>query len=424
VSNVTLSRGKRLLASAICSCVVVGASVSTATAAPRIAEASSGGSITVWTYFNPTGANGQIAQAALLKQWAKLFEQASPGSTVNYVYIPFAQLDQKLIAAAAAHTGPDAMILNGGSTAADALGGAIADSTAFFQKTGLLKAYPPGVIHSVGGKAYSIQPYTNLLGMMYNSDILNKLHLTVPKTYSEMMADMKVAKAAGYWGMVIPGSPDGEGEFSSHPWLTNAGVTLGRPTMASLVAGLTYPATWVADGYISKEDSTLNNDTAYVNWLQGKTLFSQSGNWNIHATPAKFKWGTFPIPVGPQGKIYLGGEALAVGAFSSNVSLAQAYVAAALSKQGSLDTLGVGSIPSRIDLSTNPEITSNALLKPYASEIVNNGGNYPDPSIKPADVSQEYTDVGQAWSAVVAGGSPQKAAATLLPQLKSISAGS
>jgi multiple sugar transport system substrate-binding protein len=398
--------------------------VSTAMAAPRQPDASSGGQITVWTYFNPTGANGQISQAKLLKEWAKLFEQASPGSTVNYVYVPFDQLDGKLIAAAAAHTGPDAMILNGGSTSADALGGALGNSTAFFQKTGLLKAYPSGVIHSVNGKDYSIQPYTNLLGMMYNANILNKLHLTVPKTYSQMMADMKVAKAAGYWGMVVPGSPDGEGEFSSHPWLTNAGVTLGQPTMASLVAGFSYAATWVADGYISKEDSTLNNDTAYENWLQGKTLFSQSGNWNTGeaVTQAKFKWGTFPIPIGPKGKIYLGGEALAVGAFTTKLSLAQAYVGAALSKQGSLDTLGVGSIPSRFDLASNPAIASNPVLKPYAFEIANNGGNYPDPSIKPADVSQEYTDVGQAWSSVIAGGTPQKAAATLLPELKSISA--
>jgi ABC-type glycerol-3-phosphate transport system substrate-binding protein len=359
-----------------------------------------------------------------LKEWTALFQKNSPGSTVTYVYVPFDQLDGKLIAAATAHTGPDAIILNGGSTVADALAGAVGDSTAFFQKDGLLKAYPAGVIHSVNGKAYSIQPYTNLLGMMYNANILNKLHLAVPKTYGQMMADMKVAKAAGYWGMVIPGSPDGEGEFSSHPWLTNAGVTLGDPTMGSLMAGLSYPATWVTDGYISKEDSTLNNDTAYQSWLQGKTLFSQSGNWNTGeaTTQAKFKWGTFPIPVGPRGRIYLGGEALAVGAFTANLALSQAYVAAALSRQGSLDTLGVGSIPSRFDLATNPLISSNPVLKPYASEVAHNGGNYPDPTIKPADVSQEYTDVGQAWSSVIAGGSAQKAAATLLPQLKSISA--
>jgi multiple sugar transport system substrate-binding protein len=404
----------------LCSCLVLGASVSTAAAAPKKAEGSSGGAITVWTYFNPTGANGEVAQANLLKAWAKLFEQSSPGSTVNYVYIPFDQLDGKLIAAAAAHTGPDAMILNGGSTAADALGGALANSTAFLQKKGLLSAYPSGVVHSVNGKVYSIQPYTNLLGMMYNANILDKLHLPVPTSYNQMMSDMKAAKAAGYWGMVIPGSPDGEGEFSSHPWLTNAGFNLGHPSMAQLVAGLNYPAQWVADGYISKADSTLNNDTAYSNWLQGKTLFSQSGNWNlgVAATQAKFKWGVFPIPLGPLGKIYLGGEALAVGAFTTNTSLAQAYVAAALSKQGSLDTLAVGSIPSRLDLATNPSIASNAELKPYATEIRTNGGNYPDPGIKPASVDEQWTLVGQAWSSVIAGGSPQKAASTLLPQLK------
>jgi ABC-type glycerol-3-phosphate transport system substrate-binding protein len=380
----------------------------------------------MWGYFNPTGANGEIAQANLLKMWVKLFQQASPGSTVNYSYIPFNQMDGKLIAAASAHTGPDVVLLNGGSTAADALGGAVADSTAFFQKTGLLKAYPAGVVHSVSGKAYSIQPYVNLLGMFYNGTILNKLHLSVPTTYSQFVADMKTAKAAGYWGMVIPGSPDGEGEFSSHPWLTNAGFDFAHPTMPSLVAGLSYPAQWVAAGYISKEDSTLNNDTSYQNWLQGKTLFCQSGNWNTGAakTQAKFKWGAFPIPLGPSGKIYLGGEALALGAFAKNVSLAQTYITAALSSQGSLDTLSVGSIPSRLDVASNPQIASNPIIKPYATEVRTNGGDYPDPGIKPADVDQEYTIVGQAWSSVIAGGSAQAAAATLLPQFKKLVANS
>lgn len=376
----------------------------------------------MWGYFNPTGANGEVAQANLLKMWTKLFQKASPGSTVNYTYIPFANFDGKLVAAAAAHTGPDVLLLNGGSTAADALGGAVADSTKFFKSSGLLKAYPSGVVHSVGAKDYSIQPYVNLLGMMYNADILHKLHLTVPKTYKQFVADMKAAKAAGYYGLVVPGSPDGEGEFSSHPWLTNAGFDFAHPTMKALVAGLSYPAQWVAAGYISKQDSTLNNDTAYQNWLQGKTLFSQSGNWNlgVAATQTKFKWGAFPIPLGPSGKIYLGGEALAIGAFSKNPTLAETYVRAALSRQGDLDTLTVGSIPSRLDLASNPKIASNALIKPYAAEVRTNGGDYPDPRVKPADVDQEYTIVGQAWSSVIAGGSPQKAAATLLPQFKKI----
>jgi multiple sugar transport system substrate-binding protein len=408
------------MVSVVCSCVALGASTSAATAS-AVREAASG-TITMWGYFNPTGANGEVAQANLLKMWTKLFQKASPGSTVSYTYIPFANMDQKLVAAAAAHTGPDVILLNGGSTAADALGGALGDSTAFFKSSGLLKAYPSGVVHSVGSKVYSIQPYVNLLGMMYNANILKKLHLSVPKSYAQFVADMKAAKAAGYWGLVIPGSPDGEGEFSSHPWLTNAGVNFAHPTMSSLVAGLTYPARWVAAGYVSKQDSTLNNDTAYQNWLEGDTLFSQSGNWNIGVaeTQAKFKWGTFPIPLKAAGKIYLGGEALAVGAFSKNTSLADTYITAALSSAGDLDTLSVGSIPSRLSLGSNPKIASNQYIKPYATEIRTNGGDYPDPAVKPSGVDEEYTIVGQAWSSVIAGGSPQKAAATLLPQLKKI----
>ena len=107
-----------------------------------------------------------------------------------------------------------------------------------------------------------------------------------------------------------------------------------------------------------------------------------------------------------------------MGAFTAKTALAQAYLAAALSEQGSLDTLAVGSIPSRLDLASNPEIASNPQIKAYATEVRTNGGNYPDPGVKPADVDRQWTLVGQAWSSVIAGGSPQSAASTLLPQLK------
>lgn len=82
-----------------------------------------------------------------------------------------------------------------------------------------------------------------------------------------------------------------------------------------------------------------------------------------------------------------------------------------------MDTLPLGSIPVRFDVASNPAITNDPLLKPYAAEVKNNPGVFPPTAIKPADVNEEYTIVGQAWSSVIAGGSPQKAAATLLPQL-------
>lgn len=262
-----------------------------------------GGPITMWGYWDPTGANGQVLQANLLKKWTKLFEQASPGSTVNYSYVPYDQMDSKLISAATARTGPDVVLMGGSSTASDALGGSLADSTAFFRKSGLLKAYPAVVEHSLKGKYYSIQPYVNLDGIMYNATILSKLHLSVPTNYTQFLADMKAAKVAGYWGLTLTASPDGEGEFDAHPWLTNAGFDFAHPTMSALVAGLSYAQQWVAAGYVSKETSTFSTPLSFSNWMAGKTLFYQGGNWNIGAATAgaKFKWGDFAMPLGPRG---------------------------------------------------------------------------------------------------------------------------
>lgn len=375
--------------------------------------------LTVWSYLDPTGKNGQPSQAAMLTQWKDEFEKKHPNVTVQYSYVTFAQLESKLIAAASSKTGPDAVIFNGGGTSNLALGKVLSDISAQWKSFDAADQFPTSVVHTYDDKVYSVQPYVNLLGLYYNKDMLDSLGLSVPTDLSEFTADMAAAKKAGKQAFDIAGSPDGEGEFNALPWLTAGGFDYGRPTEGSLKKGLNTAAGWVSAGYVNKAASTWGNTDAYTNWINGDTLFLQQGNWNLTnaASAAKFTWGVTTLPTGSAGKIYLGGEAVGVGAFSKQKDLAFDFMSeAALSQAGGLASLKVGSIPARKDLASNSAVAGDANLAPFAKEVQASGATYPSSSIKPTDVTKQWQVVGQAWSSVLAGGSVDSAASSLISQ--------
>ena len=364
---------------------------------------------------------GYVAEdSQMLKDWENAFWAKNPDIKINYSYVAFDQLESKLIAAAASSTGPDFIIMNGGGTTNLVLGKAVTDMTAEWSKWADAGQFPEGAQHKYDGKLYSVQPYVNLLGLYYNKDILDKLNLQVPTTPDELEAAMVKAVAAGYQGMAIPGAADGQGEFSSHPWLTSAGFDYSKPTQEGLQAGLSIVENWISKGLVSKEASTWGNAEAWTPWMAGNTLFCQQGNWQlVNAAKATFKWGVAPLPLNASGGIYLGGEAVGIGAFTKNRAAVVAFIEdGALSKAGGLASLAIGSIPSRADLATDPKVTGDPNIMAYATAVAKFGAEYPDPGVKSESVAQAWVNVGQAWSSVMAGGSAAAATNTLWPVLK------
>src|SRR5262252_5271820 len=98
-------------------------------------------------------------------------------------------------------------------------------------------------------------------------------------------------------------------------------------------------------------------------FVVGDVAFMQNGNWNIGNAKDQFKFNygvvEMPTPTGSAtSNIFLGGEPGWMGAFSSQPDLAWAFLSQVYSKEGDLASLSVGSIPARIDLATDPQITS------------------------------------------------------------------
>ena len=380
------------------------------------ASSGSSNTLTVWHYFSDPN------QVKVMTDYAGLFEQQNKGVTVKNVYVPYDQFDQKLIASAGAKTGPDVVVFNGADASNLALSGTLAPLDAKWSAYADKGQFPSSVVHKLNGKTYAVQGYVNLLGLWYNKDILDSVGVTPPTTLDQLDSALAKVKAAGKSGITLSGLPNSQGEWQAYPWLTAAGFNLAKPSTSALAAGLSRVSDWVDKGYLSKEATTWDQTVPFQKFAAGGVAFAENGNWQIGTakSTAKFNYGVVPLPVGSKGKVYLGGEGEGIGAFSKNQDLAWKYLQATyFSSKGELIALkDSGTIPARADTASDPAVTGDPLIKPFAESVSKLGANYPGTSVPAASVANQQLSGGQAWSSVLGGSaSPAQAAATYKTQL-------
>jgi len=396
--------------------LAVGALALTACGSGAPENPSSSKEITVWHYFSDPN------QVKVMTDYAAMFEKNNPGMKVNNVYVPYDQMDSKLIASAGAKSGPDVVVYNGADASNLALAGTLApldDKWSSFADKG---QFPDSVVHKVDGKTYGIQGYVNLLGLWYNKDILSALGVQPPKTVDELENAMAKAVSAGKQGITLSGLPQSQGEWQAYPWLSAAGFSYGSPNSSSLEKGLGMAQDWVKKGYLSKEAVTWDQTVPFQKFAAGDVAFAENGNWQMGTakSSAKFSYGVVPLPVGGSGKVYLGGEAESIGTFSKNPDLAWKYLQETyFDKSGQLTaTQDAGSIPARKDAAADPAVGGNEILKPFAESIASSGATYPDDAVPAKNVANVQLAVGQAWSAALGGqSSPSDAANSLSSKL-------
>jgi multiple sugar transport system substrate-binding protein len=384
-------------------------------------EGSQGGNtVTVWHYFS------QENQVALMDQYKEKFESENEGVTVENVFVPYDQINSKVVNAAGSQTGPDVVVFNGAEAAVLALGGglkAIDEEWAAFEDA---DQFPDSVQHTIDVTLYAVQGYVNLLGLWCNMDKLSELGLEPPSTLDELEAAMAAAQEIDLAGITVSGLPQSQGEWQAYPWLSSQGFTYESPDEQALTEGFAMANSWVEQGYLSKEATTWDQTVPFQQFLAGQSLFAANGNWQIALaeSDATFEYTVVPLPVGETGQVYLGGEGQAVGAFSQNPELAWQYLTSTYySAEGQLAAVeSVGSIPAREDANQDPAVTDNALLTPFSETVAEHGATYPSAAIPPEAVADVQTTVGQAWSAALGGQQdPEAAARTVMQLLESFS---
>ncbi|WP_449374319.1 sugar ABC transporter substrate-binding protein [Arthrobacter psychrolactophilus] len=336
--------------------------------------------------------------------------------------MPYDQLNSKLIAAVGAKTGPDVVVFNGADASTLALGGTLAPIEDKWDSFADKGQFPDSVVHRLDDAIYGVQGYVNLLGLWYNQDILDEVGVKPPTTMDELNSDLAKVVAAGKGGITLSGLPQSQGEWQAYPWLSSFGFNYDKPDAAALTDAFTMVQNWTGTGALTREAVTWDQTVPFQTFAAGNTAFAANGNWQIGTakSSAKFNYGVVPLPVGDSGKVYLGGEAEGIGAFSAHPDLAWKYLQETYysAKGQAIALADVGSIPSRLDAAADKAVTDDPLLAAFATSIAKNGANYPSAAVPPANVADQQLVVGQAWSSVIGGSAtPADAAEKLMGQL-------
>lgn len=369
------------------------------------------GTLTVWHYSSQQ-------DVKTVQDYTALFTKKYPKVTVNLQYVEFSVTGQRAIAAAAAKQGPDVFIYGGNEVNAMYQAGVFKDIDSYWQKYADKGQFPDGVITRFKNHVYGVKGYVNLTGLWYNKTILDDVGVQAPKTVDEIEDIFAKIKASPkkYTPIALTGQPTDQGDWTAFPWLTGYGFTYKNPDQTAIQNAFSLVSGWARKGYLPKESVSWGQAETFTRWAQGDVAFMENGNWNIgpaaRTVGNKFQYGTAPLPTGPgkQG-IFLGGEALWVGAFTKNADLAFAYMQETLlSQAGLLITLKEsGGIPARHDMANLPDVTNNPLLAAYTTEVKDHGAEYP-PEGGAAIAAQAV--IAQNWSAAIAGQkSPAQAAA-------------
>ena len=371
--------------------------------------------LTVWTYY--AGAQG----AATLKAQDALFEKQNPNVTVKQVQLSFTQLDPKLLAAAAAHTGPDVFLDNvvvdfPELVAAHALAPLTSDWNSYPGKS----QYPSAGIWKSGGQIYNVMSYSNLLGLYYNTKILTQYHLAPPKTTQQLVSDMAVIKKGGqYTPLAASADPQTDGAWTWFPILLDNNVNYCSARASNMQPMFQTVANWTSSGYLPKAAATWSQTDSWTQFASGKYAFGINGNWNLGSVSSlKFKVGTVQVPSSTsENHVFPGGEGLGIGEYSKIKALDWKYLEDAwLSKQANLvDYAHTGQIPTRADVASTPSVRSSTLAQPYVA-ATKTVSAWP----RSAKTSQMQISVGTELSDVVSGqASPSQAASATASALTS-----
>jgi multiple sugar transport system substrate-binding protein len=298
--------GLAALTAAICALVALSSQV-VSSAATKI-------TLTEEDYFNTPG------QTAALALYSKQFEATHPGVTVKRQYVPFANLDTKLLTQAAGHDLPNLLAVDNPFVSTMISTGQVIPLSGLqgFSTQG----YYPAVIKEgySGGKYYSLPVAgANSIALIYNIAMLKAANITPPKTWTELVADAKALTTSDHYGIALTCEPAEDTTWQWEPffWSNGGKATFSNVASAPGVQALTVWKQLIDNGSASKDCLQWSQTpAASTQFIDGKAAMMVNGPWNFPTLNQNKlfygkQFGIVPVPVRVPGQhvvVPLGGE--------------------------------------------------------------------------------------------------------------------
>jgi len=302
------SGGLAALTAATCAGIVIVLSQATSSAATKKIT------LTEEDYFNTPG------QIAALAAYNKQFEAKHPGVTIKRQYVPFANLDTKLLTQAAGHALPNLLAVDNPFVSTMISTGQVVPLSGLrgFSKTG----YYPAVINEglSNGKYYSLPVAgANSIALIYNIAMLKAANISPPKTWDQLVTDAKALTTSDHYGIALTCEAGEDTTWQWEPffWSNGGKTTFANVASAPGVQALSLWKQLINDGSASKDCLNWSQTpAASTQFIDGKAAMMVNGPWNFptlnqnHMFYGK-QFGIVPVPVRKAGQhviVPLGGE--------------------------------------------------------------------------------------------------------------------
>jgi len=265
-------------------------------------------------YFNTPG------QTAALALYAKQFEASHPGVTIKRQYVPFANLNTKLLTQAAGHSLPNLLAVDNPFVSTMISTGqtiALSDLKGFSTK-----GYFPAIIKEGldKGKYYSLPVAgANSIALMYNIAMLKAAHVSPPKTWAQLVTAAKALTTSDHYGIALTceAAEDTTWQWEPYFWSNGGKFTFANVAGAPGVQALTVWKQLIDDGSASKDCLNWSQTpAASTQFIDGKAAMMVNGPWNFPTLNQNKmfygkQFGIVPVPVRVPGQhvvVPLGGE--------------------------------------------------------------------------------------------------------------------
>ena len=299
--------GLATLTAATCAVVAIGLSQATSSAATNI-------TLTEMDYFNTPG------QTAALALYNKQFEAAHPGVKIKRQYVPFANLNTKLLTQAAAHNLPNLLAVDNPFVSTMISTGQVIPLSGL--KGFSTKGYYPAVINEglSNGKYYTLPVAgANSIALIYNIPMLKAANVKPPKTWAQLLTAAKALTTDEHYGIALTceAAEDTTWQWEPFFWSNGGKFTFANIASAPGVQALNLWKQLIDDGSASKDCLNWSQTpAASTQFIEGKAAMMVNGPWNFPTLNQNKmfygkQFGIVPVPVRVPGQkviVPLGGE--------------------------------------------------------------------------------------------------------------------
>jgi len=277
-----------------------------------------------------------------LAKWVDQWNKENPNKPVQIRFFPFDEYmnGTLLTTAFASGSGPDIFWASRGTFLQYAKGGVLADISELLTPAAKQDFSQPSIdAITVDGKQYAMPFEQEPVALLYNTDLLQKAGIQVPKTWDDLLAACEKLKTAHLIPIVIEPQPGAYQNFTWYPflWQTGSDVTDAEMTKATFDSPGTAKAldlwrTLIQKGYAPRTATDITANVVTTPFGSGQAAMEVVGMWAIQqlqsqAPKIKFDFAPLPTPDGSNPITVYGGWSQAISANSKNLELAKEFTA-------------------------------------------------------------------------------------------------